>query len=288
MNILLSVVIPVFNEEENIRPLLTELVPVLDAITPAYEVILVDDGSRDGTHAAILAMMAQVPRLRCLKLAKNTGQTAGFDAGFRAARGRFIATMDGDLQIDPRDLVAMWNRINQGDVDFIYGRRAKRQDSFLKRVSTKVANGVRNWLTKEQIPDTGCPLKLLRREILDRIPLYTGFHRFFITLAHIEGFRTAELPVNHRPRVAGSSKYGMWNRVFRALRDCLVVRWMQARQIRYAVDEFTAEGGRLASSSRGFRESPALERPLRDASAGPQLPGGLRQRTGEFQVGSGS
>ncbi len=261
----LSIVIPVYNEEGNIAPLLAELESVLAKAAPDAEVVLVNDGSRDGTHDAILRELSRYPRVRYLRLRANTGQTAAFDAGFRAARADWIATMDGDLQIDPADLVAMLAARDATGADFLYGRRARRKDGFLKTVSTKIANGVRNRLTGETIVDTGCPLKVFRREIADRIPLFTGFHRFFITLAHLEGFTSTEVVVSHRPRVAGTSKYGVWNRVFRALRDCLVVRWMQARRFRYAVDEIERGGAVSASTSTGYRESPALARPLREA-----------------------
>jgi glycosyltransferase involved in cell wall biosynthesis len=259
----LSVVIPVFDEESNVAPLVEELMPVAAGLGVAYEVIIVNDGSRDRTHEALVLLRAKHPALRYLRLAKNTGQTAGFDAGFRAARGEWIVTMDGDLQIDPADIPRLIARMRQGDVDFVFGRRMKRKDGFLKSASTKIANSVRNWLTGENIVDTGCPLKLLRREIVDRIPMYKGMHRFFITLAHIEGFRTAEVPVAHRPRGSGASKYGVWNRVFRALRDCLVVRWMQSRHVAYDVAEIGAAGEVQASTSRGQRASPALDRPFR-------------------------
>lgn len=265
MTLTLSVVIPVFNEEGNIRPLLTELDPVLDCVAPNSEIILVNDGSKDGTHDAILQLLAVFPRVRYVRLKANTGQTAAFDAGFRAARAPWIATMDGDLQIDPSDLEQMLTVMAQGDVDFVYGRRAKRRDGWLKLLSTRIANGVRNRLTGESIIDTGCPLKVFKREVADRIPLYTGFHRFFITLAHLEGFTSTEVIVRHRPRVSGISKYGVWNRVFRSLRDCLVVRWMQSRQFRYEAEELTPSGSSIQSTTRGHRNSPGLGRPMRRA-----------------------
>ncbi len=151
--------------------------------------------------------------------------------------------MDGDLQIDPKDIPAMLGRLAEGEVDFVYGWRKDRRDPWSKRVSTKIANAVRNRLTREHINDTGCPLKVFRREIIDRMKLFTGMHRFFITLAHMDGWRSAEMVVHHRPRLHGTSKYGMWNRVFRALRDCLVVRWMMKRHLRYEVDEVSAAAG---------------------------------------------
>ncbi len=259
----LSVVIPVFNEEDNIAPLMAELATELLRIEPDHEILLVDDGSIDGTAARLLTAAACYPHLRVLTLARNAGQSAAFDAGFRAARGEIVATMDGDLQLDPRDLERLIARIRVGDVDFVYGRRQRRADGLLKLLSTKIANGVRNALTGERIVDTGCPLKVFRREVLDRLALFHGAHRFFITLAHLEGFRSAEEPVAHRPRRSGTSKYGVWNRVFRAWRDCLAVRWMQSRRFRYEVSESDASGKVLARSSSGLRESPATERPLR-------------------------
>jgi glycosyltransferase involved in cell wall biosynthesis len=235
-----SVVIPFYDEEENVAPLFAELVPVLEACAPAYEIVAVNDGSRDRTQQALLEAAGRHPRVRCLRLARNSGQTAAFEAGFRAARGRIVVTMDGDLQIDPRDVPLMLQRLGQGDVDFVYGWRKDRQDDFLKRVSTKVANAVRNRLTRERIPDTGCPLKAFKAEVVKRMKLFTGMHRFFITLAHMDGWRSAQMVVRHRPRQHGRSKYGVWNRVFRALRDCLVVRWMMVRHLRYEVDEAAA------------------------------------------------
>lgn len=264
----ISVVIPVFDEEANVAPLVEELMPVVAGLGEPCEVILVNDGSRDRTHEAIVPLLGRHPELRCLRLAKNTGQSAAFDAGFRAARGEVVVTMDGDLQIDPADIPRLLVRLRQGDVDFVFGRRMKRKDGFVKAASTKIANSIRNRLTGEKIVDTGCPLKALRRDIVDRIPMYKGMHRFFITLAHLEGFRTAEVPVSHRARRAGASKYGVWNRVFRALRDCLVVRWMQSRHVSYEVAEIDAAGKVAASTSRGLRESPGLERPLRGDGSG--------------------
>jgi glycosyltransferase involved in cell wall biosynthesis len=164
-------VIPVFDEEENVRPLVEELLPHLAAITPRHEVILVNDGSRDGTHEALIALRARHPEVRYLRLVRNSGQTPAFDAGFRAARGEFVVTMDGDLQIDPADIPKLWARMRQGDVDFVYGRRMKRKDGFVKSASTKIANSVRNRLTGEKIVDTGCPLKILRRDVVDRLAL---------------------------------------------------------------------------------------------------------------------
>lgn len=232
-----SVVIPFYNEEHNVLPLFAELSPILADLGKSFEVVAVDDGSSDGTSDGLAEAVRRFPGVRHIRLTRNSGQTAAFEAGFRAARGAVIATMDGDLQIDPRDLPAMLRLREEAKVDFVYGWRKDRQDDFLKRVSTKIANAVRNWLTRERINDTGCPLKVFRREILDRMKLFNGMHRFFITLAHLDGYRSAELIVHHRPRIHGKSKYGVRNRVLRALRDCLVVRWMMSRHLRYEARE---------------------------------------------------
>ena len=163
------------------------------------------------------------------------------EAGFRAARGAFIITMDGDLQIDPTDIPKMVAFREQQDVDFVFGWRKERRDSFTKRISTKIANTVRNWLTRETIPDTGCPLKVFRADVLKRMKLFNGMHRFFITLAHMDGCTSAQMVVRHRHRRFGTSKYGVMNRVFRALRDCFSVRWMMKRHLKYEVVEDGAD-----------------------------------------------
>lgn len=236
----ISVVIPFFNEEGNVIPLVEELVPLVRRLDPGFEVVAIDDGSEDGTDAELREVRRRHPAVRHLRMRENAGQTAAFEAGFRVVRGDVVVTMDGDQQIDPADIAPMYALLRDQGVDFVYGWRRNRRDNFVKRVSTRVANGVRNFLTRERIHDTGCPLKVFRREIIDRLKLYDGMHRFFITLAHMDGFRSAEMVVNHRPRRHGKSKYGVWNRMFRALRDCLVVRWMASRHLRYACEEVPA------------------------------------------------
>lgn len=233
----LSVVIPLYNEEDNVAPMLDELVPVLDGMGDSYEIVCVDDGSGDATHAHLLDARERHSGLRVLRFRENHGQTAAFEAGFAASQGELIVTMDGDMQIDPVDIPKMVAFKEEHGVDFVFGWRRDRKDSFLKRASTKIANSVRNWLTKEKIPDTGCPLKVFRAEILKRMKLFNGMHRFFITLAHMDGWTSAQMVVRHRPRQFGESKYGVWNRVFRALRDCLAVRWMMKRHLRYSAEE---------------------------------------------------
>ena len=242
----LTVVVPFYDEVENVDALLGELLPVLEASGRTWEVIAVDDGSTDGTLARLEAHVSH-PCVRVLRLARNTGQTAALAAGFRTARGALVATMDGDLQVDPRDLPEMMRILEDDDVDLVYGWRKDRHDPLLRRVSTVIANAIRNRLTRERIHDTGCPLKLFRREVLTDMPVFTGMHRFLITLAHMQGFRSAEMVVHHRPRRAGRSKYGVWNRGFRSFRDCLAIRWMQSRWPRLEVTEIEARAERPAS-----------------------------------------
>ncbi len=239
---MVSVVVPLFDEEENVAPLVAELLPVLEGIGRPFEIVLVDDGSRDGTAAAIEAERSRRPELvRHVSLARNTGQTAAIDAGFRHARGELLVMMDGDLQVDPADIPAMIAAA--ADHDLVHGWRWQRHDTAFKRIQTRIANAIRNRLTGESVHDTGCPLKVFRREVVASLKLRTGLHRFFVTLAKMEGFRTLEMKVNHRPRQAGRSKYGMWNRAFRGLRDLFAVRWMQSRHYRLDCREVTTGEG---------------------------------------------
>ena len=229
----LSVVVPVHDERDSLEPLLRELAAVLGPTPGAYEVILVDDGSRDGSGALIARIAAADPHVRAVHLRQRRGQTAALDAGFRAARGRSIVTMDGDLQNDPRDIPRLVAALDDHDV--AVGYRAERQDRWPRRVASRVANAVRNKMTGEDIIDTGCSLKALRRECLERLKLYDGMHRFLPTLLRLEGFRVVQLPVHHRPRRTGRSKYGIGNRLFAALADLLAVRWMKRRRLDYEV-----------------------------------------------------
>jgi glycosyltransferase involved in cell wall biosynthesis len=173
------------------------------------------------------------PEIRPLRLRENRGQTAAFDAGFKAARGRWVVTLDADLQNDPRDIPALLGALDEYDA--AVGYRRKRRDSWLRRISSRIANAVRNRLSGDDIIDTGCSLKAFRRECLQGLRLFTGMHRFLPTLLRMEGFRVVQLPVNHRPRTRGSSKYGMWNRAFRAFADLLAVRWMRKRRLDYEI-----------------------------------------------------
>jgi len=240
-----SVVVPVYDEEENLGPLTAALHEALDPSPWSWEVIYVDDGSRDGSAALMREMAGSDPNVRYVRLDRNHGQTAAWDAGFRTARAPIIATLDADLQNDPADLPRLLARLEapedlEGPADVVCGVRAGRRDGPWRLVQSRIANAVRNRLTGRSVRDVGCSLRVMRRKHLERVPLYAGLHRFLPTLLGWEGARIVEMEVNHRPRAAGLSKYGLWNRMFRGLQDLMAVRWMRQRRLRYRVEE---EGG---------------------------------------------
>ena len=236
---LLSIILPTYNEEDNLEPLVEELLAVLPELRRAWDVecVFVDDGSVDRTREKMLAARTRHPELgiRVVVLDRNWGLTAAMDAGFRAARGEVVATLDTDLQNDPSDLPKLLSHLDRGDVAI--GVRVNRRDTWVKRVSSKIANGIRNRATHEDIVDTGCSLKVYRKEYLDRIKLFTGLHRFLPTLLKLEGARVVQVPVNHRPRVHGQAKYHLWNRLIGPLLDLFAVRWMQKRHLGYRWEE---------------------------------------------------
>jgi dolichol-phosphate mannosyltransferase len=233
----LSVVFPVFNEEENIPILLDEIAAALRGTPWSYEMVAVDDGSVDRSLQVLRESRAKHPNLRVLTFEKNSGQTAALDAGWRAARGRSIVSLDADLQNDPADIPKMMRKLEESRADMVIGVRVNRQDTWAKKMQSRIGNGVRNWITRDQITDTGCSLKLVRREAVERVRLFTGMHRFLPTLVRMQGYQVVEMPVNHRARKFGVSKYGAMNRATRGLADCLAVRWMGKRMLNYKVHE---------------------------------------------------
>ena len=238
----LSVVVPVYNEEESLPLLWAEIQEALEPTRLAYEVIFVDDGSRDRSSEVIREFLAKDPRVRLIRFGANAGETAANDAGLRAARGRHVVTMDADLQNDPHDIPKLLSHLAEWDA--VTGWRVARHDSWIRRVSSRIANLVRNALSQETIRDSGCTFRAFRRECLRDLRLYRGLHRFIPTLLRIEGYRVLEVPVNHRPRRFGKSKYGIGNRAFSAFYDLLVIRWMKDRQLAYRIVEDTwASGG---------------------------------------------
>ncbi len=237
----LSVVIPLYNEEDNLEQLHERLHIVLSRLEISYEIIFVDDGSEDRSAEILRKLSSIDSHVRVITFEANAGQSAAFDAGFARARGEIVITLDADLQNDPADIPRVLDAMSRYDV--VCGWRVKRNDPWIRRVSSRIANGVRNALSQETIRDTGCSLKGFRREHLAKLKLYDGMHRFLPTLLKMEGCSVIELPVNHFPRFAGKSKYGIRNRVFRSFRDLFAVRWMKARQLRYRIK--SEEGGEV-------------------------------------------
>jgi len=233
----LSIVFPVYNEEENVPILLREIAAALEGRGWTYEIVAVDDGSTDRSLEVLRAGRADYPTLRVLALEKNSGQTAALDAAWRSARGRMVVSLDADLQNDPADIPAMVQKLEDSRSDMVIGVRVNRRDTWSRKMQSRIGNGVRNWITGDQITDTGCSLKLVKREAIDRVRLFTGMHRFLPTLIRYAGYKVVEMPVNHRPRQFGVSKYGAMNRAFRGLADCFAVRWMGTRMLKYDVHE---------------------------------------------------
>jgi glycosyltransferase involved in cell wall biosynthesis len=229
------VVVPVFEERDNLEPLHRELDAALATVRGGVEFLYVDDGSRDGSAEVLAALAKRDERVRVLRFVENRGQTAAFDAGFRAARGEVVATLDADLQNDPADLPRLLAALDGADV--VNGVRVGRQDGWLRRLSSRIGNGFRNWMTHETVSDVGCSLRVMRASFLRRVKLHRGMHRFLPTLLRMEGARVTELPVHHRPRRHGRSKYGIANRLFVGLADVFAVRWMQSRRLDYRLRE---------------------------------------------------
>ena len=210
----LSLVIPAYNEQETIAALLDRVGSALPAIGQPFEVILVDDGSTDSTPQLLQSAMQDRPWLRVLRLGKNSGQSAAIDAGFKAARGDIIATIDADLQNDPEEIPRLLTMLD--GYDMITGWRRDRHDTGMRRIQSKIANRIRNWLSDETIQDSASSLKIYRRHCVEGLYLYNGMHRFLPTLVKMRGYTVAEIPVKHSPRFAGTAKYGLRNLAWRS------------------------------------------------------------------------
>ena len=238
-----SVIAPAYNEIDNVEPLIERIREVFAPTGLTFEAVIVDDCSTDGTTDKLLALAARYPWVRTVRLDKNSGQTAAMDCGFRHARGRVWGTVDADMQNDPAEIVRLMKLLGP-DVDMVNGWRKDRQDKnkFMRRIQTKIANGVRNRLSGDDIKDSACGLKVYKRECLEGLTLYKGMHRFFPTLVRMRGFRVIEVPISHHARLTGSTKYKFGSRVIRAFIDLLAVRWMKKRAIRYTAKELTPAG----------------------------------------------
>jgi dolichol-phosphate mannosyltransferase len=226
----LSVVVPLYNEEANVLILQEELRAALKGLD--YEIIFVDDGSVDRTAERI----ETAPNVRLIRFEKNSGQSAAIYAGLTTARGAILVIIDGDLQNDPADIPKLLAEIARG-ADLVCGYRVKRRDTLVKRATSRIANAVRSRYTKDGVRDTGCTLKAMRRECVSTLLPFKGMHRFIPALVKTAGYRLVEVPVNHRARRFGQSKYGLGNRALRATIDMFGVRWLLSRRLNYKIRE---------------------------------------------------
>jgi len=230
---LVSVVVPVFNEAENVPLLMARIHTALSG--RPYEAVFVNDGSTDGTREVLESLRAEYPALRPLHFARNYGQSAALVAGMRAARGEYILTVDGDMQNDPADFPRILELLRNADC--VYGYRASRQDTWVRRLSSRVANSVRNAILHDGVRDSGCGTKGFRREVVAHIVPFNGAHRFLAAIVRNAGFSIVEMPVAHHPRVHGVSKYGIGNRLWRGLYDLVGVGWLMRRYVRYEFEQ---------------------------------------------------
>jgi glycosyltransferase involved in cell wall biosynthesis len=234
----LSLVIPCYNEQDNLRALITAIREAVDPLKLPYEVVITDDCSKDKSWDILKELAAGDARIRAQRFAFNCGESAASWAGMKAARGKYIVTVDADLQNDPRDLPKFLEALKQ--YDCVCGTRVETRgkgDNFIRIASSRIANGVRNKLSGEKISDAGCTYRAFKRECIENLKFFKGMHRFLPTLFKIEGFTVTEIVVANNPRFAGRSHYGVWNRLFASFYDLLAVRWMKKRMFRYQIAE---------------------------------------------------
>jgi dolichol-phosphate mannosyltransferase len=234
----LSLVIPCYNEEGNLNALMAAIREAAEPLKVAYEVVITDDCSKDRSWPMLKEMAAVDPRLRVQRLNRNCGESAASWAGLKAARGRYLVTLDADLQNDPHDLPQFLKALEK--FDCVCGTRVATRgqgDNWLRILSSRIANAVRNGLSGEQISDAGCTYRAFKRECIAELKFFKGMHRFLPTLFKMEGYTVTEIPVTNNPRFAGQSHYGVWNRLFASFYDLLAVRWMKKRMFRFEVAE---------------------------------------------------
>jgi len=232
----LSLVIPCHNEEKNLQPLVSAIHTALNSLGVDYEMVITDDCSTDNSWTVLKQLAASDPQLRIQRFQFNCGESAASWAGMQASRGRIIATLDADLQNDPKDLPAMLEALKRADC--VCGTRTATRgkgDNWIRMASSRIANWVRNKLSGENISDAGCTYRVFKRECIANVNFFNGAHRFLPTLIKMEGFLVVEVPVSTNPRFSGTSHYGVWNRLFKSFRDLLGVRWLKSRQLRYRV-----------------------------------------------------
>jgi glycosyltransferase involved in cell wall biosynthesis len=226
MGIDISVIIPTYNEEENVEKLYDELIRVLHSLKRAYEIIFVDDRSTDKTYSRLLELHKRDPLVKIIRLRTNFGQSAAMKAGFDHAKGERIITMDADLQNDPNDIPALLAKMEEDDLDVVCGWRYNRQDPMMKRFFSKISNRLRTFLTQETIHDSGCTLRAYKKECINDIELYGELHRYIPAILFWKGYRVGEVRTNHRDRLYGQSKYN-WKRIFKGFLDLLVITFWQ-------------------------------------------------------------
>jgi dolichol-phosphate mannosyltransferase len=234
----LSLVIPCYNEEGNLRELVKAIREAVEPLALTYEIVITDDCSRDNSWAILKELAAADTRIRIQRFRSNCGESAASFAGMKAARGRYIVTLDADLQNDPRDLPRFLEALRH--YDCVCGTRVKVRaegDNIVRVLSSRIANTVRNALSGEQISDAGCTYRAFKRECIDNLKFFKGMHRFLPTLFKIEGHTVTEIEVSNNPRFSGESNYGVWNRLFASFDDLLAVRWMKKRMFKYVVEE---------------------------------------------------
>jgi glycosyltransferase involved in cell wall biosynthesis len=232
----ISFVIPCHNEQDNLCALVAAIREAIDPLKRTYEIVIVDDFSTDNSWKVLKELAAGDARVRGLRFAFNCGQSAALWAGMNAARGRYIITLDADLQNDPRDVPQFLSALEK--FDCVCGSRLAARgegDGFVRIASSRIANWVRNKMSGENVADAGCCYRAFKRECIADLKFFKGMHRFLPTLFKIEGFTVTEIPVRHNPRSAGQSHYGVWNRLFASFYDLLAVRWMKKRMFQYKV-----------------------------------------------------
>ncbi|GAB6887073.1 glycosyltransferase family 2 protein [Desulfothermus okinawensis JCM 13304] len=236
-DIIYSIIIPIKDEEENIQQLYTEINSSMERIDKRWECIWIDDGSRDNSLEILKKICKEDNRHKFISFKENMGQSAALFAGFKRARGEILLTMDGDGQNDPADFPKLLEVLKEKGVDFVTGYRKNRQDSLIKKVSSKIGNFFRTLVTGKTVRDAGCAIKVFKRECVEFLPPFKGMHRFFATIIHHQGFSWEELPVNHRPRFRGTSKYNISNRLWVGILDLIGIWWFRKRTFRYEITQ---------------------------------------------------
>jgi len=228
---MISVICPFYNEKDNLKELYPRLLKTMKQLSDSWEIIFVNDGSKDGGGAYLQSMISDQPSIRLIELDRNCGLTTALYAGLQASKGDILATLDADLQNPPEEIPRLLGLLQEADM--VTGIRQKRRDRWIKRLSSKIANRIRKMALSDTIQDIGCSLRLFRRPVLEAFYPYQGIHRFFPAIAEAQGFKIKQIPVDHHPRRFGKAKYGLFNRILGPLWDLCAVRWLLKKKIKY-------------------------------------------------------